>query len=265
MPARHHPPRDLEKLPEAECRIWGLVAPGKGWNHLGCRRRPENARAGADHGSRRQCRPDARFRVIAEERSEELHLRIALAQRRPDRDVSVGVLEIARDRAGSEVHPPAQVRVADESVVRLVGVAEQDRCAQLAVHLAVVADRAAGDLVRADYRLDADGTWARNPGPRKNGCSAPNEDRAAAAVEEYVRLDRGSVLDEDAMRSLRRQTVGFSRALREHVDVDGQLVVQMDQEVPYVIHPDAGDLHALAIGLRELFEPHAPVLEVGDP
>jgi UTP--glucose-1-phosphate uridylyltransferase len=64
----------------------------------------------------------SRFGVIAEEGAEELHSRVAQTVRRPELNRAVGVLQIARDRAGAEVDPPAHHRVADESVVPLVRV-----------------------------------------------------------------------------------------------------------------------------------------------
>src|SRR5205085_3710821 len=70
--------------------------------------------------------------------------------------VQTCALPISRRRAGAEVHPSADVRVPDESVVSLVRVTENDGGADLAVDLARVADRAAADPVGDDGRLLAD-------------------------------------------------------------------------------------------------------------
>ena len=100
---------------------------------------------------------DAGLGVIAEQRAEELHARVARAAPAS----TAATLPYVFFRLLVIVPAPRLTQrprygVADEAVVRLVGVAEEDRLADLAVHLARVADRRHRDAVAAD-----DGVLAR--------------------------------------------------------------------------------------------------------
>src|SRR5881392_3510299 len=117
MAPRHDALRHLEKLIEAIDRVWWSAAPREGLDRLGGRLRAVDVRASAEHGSRREAGADSSLRVIAKHRSEKLHPRVPHPAWRPEIHRSVRVLQVARDRPRADVHPAAEVRVADESVV----------------------------------------------------------------------------------------------------------------------------------------------------
>ena len=77
-------------------------------------------------GAGREHRADRGLGVVAEERAEVLAAGLDALARDLEPDRAVGVLEIGRGGAGAEVHPVADDAVADEAVVALVGVAEED-------------------------------------------------------------------------------------------------------------------------------------------
>src|SRR5437899_10079271 len=147
MTPRHHSLCHLEEFIESIDGIRRCAAPGEGRHGLGRRLRAVDIGARAKDGSGRQARPDARLRMIAKHRSEELHAAVAHSPRRPERDRTIGVLEIARDRAGAKVYPASEVRVADEAIVALVRVTDHDRVAHLAAHLAMIADGTGADAI----------------------------------------------------------------------------------------------------------------------
>ena len=80
---------------------------------------------------------------------------------------SVGGLEVAGDGAGREVHPAADVAVAEKAVVRFVGVGLHDGRLDLAAHAA----------------FGADGRAAANPGMRVDAGPAADPDRTVEADE----------------------------------------------------------------------------------
>ena len=121
---------------------------------------------------------DAGLGVIAEQRAEELHPRVARAVRCPELHRAVRVLQVARDRARAEVDPAPEHRMADEAVVPLVGVAEEDRVAQLPVHLARVADRRRGDPVGGEDAVLADVERSDQPRERLHVRAGAEQDRA---------------------------------------------------------------------------------------
>src|SRR5207244_695482 len=69
---------------------------------------------------------------------------------------SVRVFQVRRDGASAEVRPAPDHRVADESVVRLVPVAQKYTVRQLAAGIDARADRARADRAAQDVRVGAD-------------------------------------------------------------------------------------------------------------
>src|SRR5688500_7585299 len=140
MPSRHHSARDLEELVQTVRRIWWMIAPRKGWNHLGRHCTAKNVRASADRGPRVENCADSRFCVVPEERAEKLQSRVAFALGGPEFHRAVRVLQIAGDRSRAKVDPASQVRVADIAVVSLVRMPQENRGAYFTVHFTDVAD-----------------------------------------------------------------------------------------------------------------------------
>src|SRR5688572_17769787 len=184
MPSRHHSPRDLQKLVQTVRRIWWMIAPRKGWNHLRWHRTAKNVRASADRGSRVENCADSRFCVVPEERAEELQSRVAFALGGPEFHRAVRVLQIAGDRSRAKVDPAAQVGVPDIAVVSFVRMSQKNRGAHFTVHFADVADRGSRDLVAADERLPSNDAGPDEPGEGLNSRAVPYQHGSGAGVEE---------------------------------------------------------------------------------
>ena len=92
----------------------------------------EKAGAHADGGAGVEHRVDAAFGVVAHNQTAELLVGLfhSVCEIVPQADVGVVVLEVGAVGGGAEVAPLADDAVAEETIVRLVGVAENDHIAQ---------------------------------------------------------------------------------------------------------------------------------------
>src|SRR5262249_54025469 len=148
--------------------------------------------------ARRKDGSNAGFGMIADDRADELlpAFYADTVEVHPDR--AVRVLEIAGNRVSPEIRPRRDERVAEETIVLLVGVALENRCFDLAADLAnradggVFADRRA----RSDDRTGANIAGALQHGVRLDQGIAIDVDRAMVGVEHHAGLDgrpRGDV------------------------------------------------------------------------
>src|SRR4051812_26888874 len=96
----------------------------------------------------------------------------------------------------------------DETVVSLVGMADERCGAELPTHLAHVTNRAAGDVAAHHGHFGADVTRSGDPGKGADVRSASNADRTSARIEHDVRLDDDVLRDQHLLiaddRRLRR-------------------------------------------------------------
>ena len=127
--------------------------------------------------------------MIAKHRSEELHAAVAHSPRRPERDRTIGVLEIARDRAGAKVYPASEVRVADESGVSLVGISQHHGITDFSSHFARRTDRTRSYRIAYDCRVRTNVAWSNDSTIRRNCCTTPNQNRPRRCVEHNEWLD----------------------------------------------------------------------------
>src|SRR5688500_15779117 len=164
----------------------------------------------ADVGAGHQPRADRELHVVDDERAEELpagrdHLRSDV-----DAHLSIRVLQIARGRARAEVHPLADVAVAEEAEVALVGVAEHDRVLDLATDFAEAPDArpAAHDRHRLDRAERADVTRALHVRVRADLHAVAEHHRPLRGVEHtaghegYVVTEPDVVFVDEVIRSL---------------------------------------------------------------
>src|SRR5690606_18081213 len=107
------PPRRIVSLPVSR------VDPCKTWHEFGTLW-PDHAAAETHHSPRRKADVDPGLAVISDEHSHELFAGIHLTAIDRDADGAVGVLQVAVDAIGSDVHKAADVAVSQESVVLLI-------------------------------------------------------------------------------------------------------------------------------------------------
>ena len=118
--------------------------------------------------------------------------------RKTDRAV-VGA-QVADLRAGAEVDPFADVGVAEEAVVRLVGVAVQDAGLDLAADAALRPDAAAAQFRTHDVAVGADVARPLQPAERLHHGVAVDQHRPFRGVEHHHRLDAGGRVDAHLLR-----------------------------------------------------------------
>src|SRR2546422_8828602 len=82
-----------------------------------------------------------RSRMVADQAAEQLQTGLETRPRDLETHATVRVLQVRRDRAGAEVRPAADHAMADEAVVRLVRVPQEDAARQLAARVRSRADR----------------------------------------------------------------------------------------------------------------------------
>ena len=110
-------------------------------------------------------------------------------------------------RAGAQVHPLAGVTVTEETLVVLVAVALHDAGLDLAADATMRPEGGAGtDLGTQDMAVRPDMTGAFQPGERRYGGTAVNDDRPARRVRHHHRLEV----------SRRRQPQPFARPDHRH-------------------------------------------------
>src|SRR5438309_661913 len=223
------------------------AAPGEGRDVL---RRPhgvEEIRPGADDGPRAEQGADGGRRVIAEQRAEvqESGLDRRAGGVQPHRAVSV--LQVGRDGAGPEIHPPADHRVPHEPVVGLVGVPEEHAMRHLAADLAVRPDRRGADRPAEQLRVRPRPQRALEAGSGADLDPAFEDDGPRAGVEHRAGLDRrfgeaGEVGEGENLGGLRSDE--RFPALAHEVGAGAQL-----GERP---HPGKGDPPRRGIGIEEV-------------
>ena len=113
-------------------------------------------------------------------------------------DLAVVVAEVAVGGDRPEVHPLADVGVAEEPLVVLVRVAVDDRRLDLAADPAVGAERhAAAEVGPEELGVAADVAGPLDPGERLNQAPASIGDRPVRRVEDGVRVDPRRLVDEE--------------------------------------------------------------------
>src|SRR5919108_4047279 len=194
--------------------------------------------------------------MIAEKGPELLHTGVAEPIRRPECDRTIRVLQVTRDRSGTQVHPAAEIGMADEAVVRLVGLSEHDRLADLAADDAPFADGAPVHAVAKDGGSRSDRARADESCERADNSVFPNENRPRGHIEHDVRLDRRPTLDEYALvpdnghvRWCRARERGANRR-----DIVAELREQIGNEMPNLLDPSARNCRDAAIVRRELLQ-----------
>src|SRR5438552_1582913 len=177
---RQYPPRDLEEPVPAHAGT-ARATPGEWGDVLGRPHVVEDVRAGADHGPGAEQRADRRLRMVADQAAEQLQPGLESRPRDLETHATVRVLQVRRDRAGAEVRPAADHAMADEAVVRLVRVPQEDAARQLAARVRSRADRRrANERARtnargpiADARTGPPSTWAFAPTHKGPSSRAP--------------------------------------------------------------------------------------------
>ena len=124
------------------------------------------------------------------------------------------ILEVGAVGVSTEVTPFPYHSVADEAVVSLVGVAEDDGLAKFTAHLAVGTDGSAAiDLgIHLGNGVLAEGDGAAEAAPFHHFGTAPDVDGAAGGVE-HRGFNHRSLLDKDAGR-VANDGVGRTEGLR---------------------------------------------------
>ena len=169
---------------------------------------------------------------------------VAQPARRPHRHRAVRVLEVARHRARAEVRPAAEVRVADEAVVRFVRVAEEHGHADLAVHAALLADgrrrdaTASHDAVLADVARSDEARERRTVAPRRTSIGPAVESNTTYGSIDAPRSTRAGYAPTTAAPDSAALTV--SQRVQAARNVRRQHVVQVPNEVPHLVEPPPG-------------------------
>lgn len=156
--------------------------------------------SGVEHGV------NAGLAVVAHDESAELEVGAeeAVGGIVPEAYEVVGVLEIGGHASGSEVAPAADDGIAEETVVRLVGVAVNDGIVQLAADFAPGSDGGVGvDFgAHVDGGVVADGDGSAEHGAFHDGGVAAYIDGAGGSVEDAsfypcARLEEDAVAGSD--------------------------------------------------------------------
>ena len=197
--------------------------------------------ADAQHGGGVDHAVDANLAVVAHEQAAELESRAlkALAGVVPEFDFAVVVLEVAGRGAAADVAPLADDGVAQESLVGLVAVPDEDGVLDLAADFAMRPERCRTVDLGADAHLGvmASGKAATDAGTLHHLDVGTDVDGTLVGVE-HGALDIGSRLDEDAGGVAddgvgRRQRLGLAsggdalKILSQHQSVELKDVVQV--------------------------------------
>src|SRR6266566_1769510 len=194
---RQYPPRDLEEPVPAHAGA-ARATPGEWGDVLGRPHVVEDVRAGADHGPG------------AEQRAEQLQTGLETRPRDLETHATVCVLQVRRDRAGAEVRPAADHAMADEAVVRLVRVPQEDAARQLAARVRSRADRRRAHRSAQHVGVRADPQGPLQPGPGAHLGAAFEYDRTVPYIEDDARFhggvaqrNRGGIAEHGAPRGER--------------------------------------------------------------
>ena len=121
----------------------------------------------------------------------------------PQRDVDLAVIvaEVAVGSDRAEIHPFADIRMAQEAFVVFVRVAVDDRFLDLAADPAIGADRhAAAEVGAKELGILADEARPFDPRERLDDRAGGDGDRAVQGVEYGVRIDSRRFMDRQAIR-----------------------------------------------------------------
>src|SRR5438067_1189976 len=187
---RQYPPRDLEEPVPAHAGT-ARATPGEWGDVLGRPHVVEDVRAGADHGPGAEQRADRRLRMVADQAAEQLQPGLESRPRDLETHATVRVLQVRRDRAGAEVRPAADHAMADEAVVRLVRVPQEDAARQLAARVRSRADRRRAHRSAQHVGVRADPQGPLEPGPGAHLGAAFEYDRTVPYIEDDARFHGG--------------------------------------------------------------------------
>src|SRR2546425_526875 len=187
---RQYPPRDLEEPVPAHAGA-ARAPPGEWGDVLGRPHVVEDVRAGADHGPGAEQRADRRLRMVADQAPEQLQTGLETRPRDLETHATVRVLQVRRDRAGAEVRPAADHAMADEAVVRLVRVPQEDAARQLAARVGSRADRRRAHRSAQHVGVRADPQGPLEPGPGADLGAAFEYDRTVPYIEHDARFHGG--------------------------------------------------------------------------
>src|SRR5215210_9144485 len=87
----------------------------------------------------------------------------------------------------------------DKAMVPLVRVAEENRIADLAAHLAMVADGRSRDAIAEYLGVASDCHRSDDVRERRNDGAFANQNRSSGSIEDHLRSDFGAFLYEDAL------------------------------------------------------------------
>ena len=163
------------------------IVPGERREVLGREAAVEDHAARAEDGAGVQGGPDAAFAVVAHEDPAELQAGIdhGLLLFRPLSDRTVGVLQVARLGAGSEVAPSADDTVAEESAVGFVGPSLEVHIGHFSADFAVGANHggAANVGARPDHGTFTQDHWTFNVAAGFNPRARADDNVALGGVE----------------------------------------------------------------------------------
>src|SRR5437870_4812848 len=187
---RQYPPRDLEEPVPAHAGA-ARATPGEWGDVLGRPHVVEDVRARADHGPGAEQSADRRLRMVADQAAEQLQTGLETRPRELETHATVRVLQVRRDRAGAEVRPAADHAMADEAVVRLVRVPQEDAARQLAARVRSRADRRRAHRSAQHVGVRADPQGPLEPGPGAHLGAAFEYDRTVPYIEDDARFHGG--------------------------------------------------------------------------
>ncbi len=184
---------------------------------------------------------------------------VHLAAGGPDPDRAVVVLQITVRGERAQIHPPSQIGVAEETVVRLVRVPEHDRVLDFAVDLRDRPDRHGGVRPAEQGRAAPGEDRPLQPRERAHRDAFLDPDGTGGDVEHDARFDQGAFphtqpLDPAADRvNARRQARSRRSAAqpRRAGEVGCDLGRVPGDEVPHVHEHPAGQVVALLRGARD--------------
>src|SRR5438876_4848601 len=161
---REDPPGDLQESLSAHAAA-ARAPPGERGDVLGRPHAVEDVRARADHGSRAEQRADRRLGMVPDQAAEKLQTGLESRPGDLEADATVGVLQVRRDRPSAQVRPAADHAMADEAVVRLVRVSQEDTVRQLTARVRSRADRRGAHRTaqHVGVRADPQGSSSRAP------------------------------------------------------------------------------------------------------
>src|SRR2546422_9837767 len=206
---REHPLGDLEEPVPAHA-AGARATPGERGDVLGRPYAVEDARTGADHGPRAEQGADRRLGMVADQAPEELQTGLESRPRDLETHPTVRVLQVRRDRPRAEVRPAADHAMADEAVVCLVRVSQENAVRQLTARVRSRADRRSAHGAAQHVGVGADPQGPLEPGPGADLGAALEHHRTVPYIEDdagfhgsVAQSDRGGIAEHGAPRGER--------------------------------------------------------------